>query len=303
MSPPPLVTVIVPSFNQGRFLRAALDSILQQDYRPLEVWVIDGKSTDDSVMILEDYARQHPEVRWLSEPDGGPADAVNKGLQRAAGTYVAIQNSDDLFRPGALRTAIATYLAHPRASFVYGDVERIDERGEPIRGRRFPEFTWEAFFALSCTLAQSSIVFRRDYARQLGGWNRRYYTCDLDFWLRLAFKGTPIHIPQVLSAWRHHAGQRTRPDQYGRIWAAYWQMIEDCPELRAASPRLRGLARASCHLLALRFHPPGHRWTVLGHALRGLALHPGAVRYYPVREYFRHLLRRVGARVPGRSSP
>ena len=106
MSAAPLLSVIVPSYNQGQYLGATLDSIFAQDYRPLEVLVVDGASSDNSVDLLRDYAGRHPELRWWSEPDSGVVEAVNKGLDRARGEFAAIQSSDDIYHPGALREAV-----------------------------------------------------------------------------------------------------------------------------------------------------------------------------------------------------
>src|SRR5713226_9368149 len=100
--PGTFVSIIVPSYNQGRFIRQTLDSILAQDYRPLEVLVLDGKSSDDTVEILREYEDVFHGLRWWSESDDGVADAVNKGLTRATGTYAGIQSSDDIYLPGAI---------------------------------------------------------------------------------------------------------------------------------------------------------------------------------------------------------
>src|SRR4051812_41118582 len=96
----PLVSVIIPSYNQGRFIRETIDSVLSQDYRPIEVLVFDGASKDETVSVLKSY--DAPELQWWSEPDRGVVDAVNKGLARARGDIVAIQSSDDVYVPGAI---------------------------------------------------------------------------------------------------------------------------------------------------------------------------------------------------------
>lgn len=285
----PMVSVVVPSFRMAHFLPQMLASTLGQDHRPLEIIVADGGSDDGTVALLREQAASHPELHWLSEPDEGPADAVNKGLSMARGEFVVIQNADDVFRPSALAAAIATLQAHPQSSFVYGDIEIIDEAGNVRSTRRFPDFSWEAFFGLSCTVAQSSILFRRELALAIGGWNGNYYGCDLDFWMRLAFRGEPVHIPQVLSAWRRYEGQRTNEAQYARIWEDYQRMVVESEDIRNTSPRIRRLAHASTHLLALRYFPQDRRWAVRGHMLRGLAGHPSAWRYLPWQLFARKL--------------
>src|ERR1043166_2278014 len=90
----PLFSVIVPSYNQGRYLRQTLESILGQSYRPLEVIVVDGASKDETVEVLKSFAHA-PELRWISEKDRGPADAVNKGFAMASGELIGIQRSEE----------------------------------------------------------------------------------------------------------------------------------------------------------------------------------------------------------------
>ena len=92
-------TIVTPSYNQGRFIRQTIDSVLLQGYPDLDYWVIDGGSTDDTVKILKGYGKR---VNWLSEKDNGQADAINKGFARAKGEILAWLNSDDYKKSGYL---------------------------------------------------------------------------------------------------------------------------------------------------------------------------------------------------------
>lgn len=277
-------SIVVPSFNHAHFLPRTLDSILGQDYRPLEVIVADGGSDDGTVDILNAYAKRHPELTWLSEPDEGPADAVNKGLDRVIGDIVGIQSSDDVYYAGTFREVAAAFAADPTCGFVYGDVEGIDEHDNILYRRSLPDFSWEAFFGVSMSIPQSSIFFRRSVAEQTGGWNGRYYGCDLEYWLRLLFRTNAKHIPRPLSGWRSYPGQRTRPEHARKIWDGYWRMIDESPDIAAAPARIRRLARASKHIMALRFPPRRSRLTVWRHLLIGFVLHPAFWRYNPPRK-------------------
>lgn len=282
-------SVVVPSFNHAQFLTYTLDSIFDQDHAPFEVIVADGGSKDGTVELLTDYAARYPQLQWLSEPDEGPADAVNKGLARVTGDIVGIQSSDDIYYPGAFTEVAQAYARNPECGFIYGDVEGIDEQNRVIYRRSLPDFSWEAFFGISLSLPQSSIFFARTLADETGGWNARYYGCDLDYWLRLLFRTHAIHIRRPLSGWRSYPGQRTRPEHGKKIWDGYWAMIEDSPDIAAAPARIRRLARASKHLMALRFPPKLSRLTVWRHILIGAALHPGFWRYNPTRKLLRWL--------------
>lgn len=275
----PTISIVVPSFNQAQFLPRTLDSILGQNYRPIEVWIADGASKDGSVAILKDYARRYPEIHFLSEPDRGPADAVNKGLARVTGDIIGIQSSDDVYYPEAFNTVAETFARHPDVGFVCGDVEGIDEHDRVTYRNKVPVLSWEGVFARSLSIPQSSIFFRRSVSQEAGGWNGSYYGCDLDYWLRLLFRTRGLRIPAVLSAWRRYEGQRTRPDQYKRIWDDYWRMIDTSPDIAAAPPSVRRLARASKHLFVLRCPPSTSRWVIFRHLLLGALLHPGFWRY------------------------
>jgi glycosyltransferase involved in cell wall biosynthesis len=284
MSESPLVSILMPSFKAARFLRSALDSIFSQAYPNIEVVVADGGSTDGTVDILREYEARYPgRLRWLSERDEGPADAVNKALALARGEIGAVMSADDWYYPDAIGVVVKFLVSHPECGLAYGDVAGVDDKDTVLYTRRMPEFSWESMFGVSCALPQGSVFFRMQLARETGGWNGRYYGCDLDYWLRLALRTQARRIPRTLSAWRRYEGQRTTPAAYRRIWNDYWSMIEDSPDLAAASPRIQRLSRASKHLLILRVDNDFPPWTVMRHMFTGLLLHPTFWRYNPWR--------------------
>lgn len=277
-----LVSIIVPSYNQGRFIARTLDSILAQSHRPLEIVVVDGASTDNTLNVLQDYAARHPEIRWISEKDEGPADAVNKGLALARGKIAGIQSTDDYYYPWAVEEVVRVMHAHPDCGFVYGEIDCMDADDRMLGpGDPVPEFSWKAFFAIALCIPQSSIFFRTQLARDVGGWNGKYYGADLDLWLKLLLRTRAIKINRPLSIWRMYAGQRTRREYFARIWNDYWQMIADSEDLRRAPRSVRRLALASRHTLAFIINPSGSRWAVRWHALLALPRHPTFWRYLP----------------------
>ena len=119
----PLVSIVTPSFNQAAFLRRTIDSVLGQDYPHIEYIVIDGGSTDGSVEILRSYGER---VRWVSEPDRGQSDAINKGFARCRGTIRGYLNSDDVLWPGAVRTVVAHFADQRDWDLIYGNAYHID---------------------------------------------------------------------------------------------------------------------------------------------------------------------------------
>jgi len=281
------ISVVVPSFNHAEFLPDALDSIFQQNYRPLQVIVIDGGSKDGTVDILRDYAERYAELEWVSEPDSGPADAVNKGLARVSGDIVGIQSSDDLYHKDVFPDVIAAFVDNDDVGFVYGDVDGIDKAGTLLYRRKIPEFSWESFFGVSLAIPQSSIFFRAAIAQEVGGWNGDYYSCDIDYWMRILFRTRALHLRKSLSSWRRYPEQRTRPDVAAKLWGDYWSMIDNSPDVAAASLRVRRLAHASKYILAMRFPPTRSKFVVCGYLMIGFLLHPTFVRYNPWGIYMR----------------
>ena len=130
-SPWPQVSVVTPSFNQGQFIEDTILSVHKQDYPRLEHIVIDGGSEDNTVDVLRRYDDQY-NLHWVSEPDDGQSDAINKGWRRAQGDIIAYLNSDDRLEVGALRWVAETFLAQPGMAVVYGDRNMVN--GKTIRG-------------------------------------------------------------------------------------------------------------------------------------------------------------------------
>ena len=203
----PLVTIVTPSYNQGRFIRATIESVLKQDYPRIEYLIIDGGSTDETVSILREYPDR---LRWVSEPDHGQAHAINKGWRQARGSILAYLNSDDLYLPGAVAQAVAALDAHPAAAAVYGEGYHVDEEGRILE--RYPTEPFHADrLQETCFICQPTVFLRRDAVERVGylGESLRY-CMDYDLWIRLARAGKIlIHTPHYLASTRLHADTKT----------------------------------------------------------------------------------------------
>ncbi len=293
MSQRPLVSIIVPSYNQGRFIRRTLESIFKQDYRPIEVLVIDGASTDETVAILKEYSR-YPELHWVSEPDRGVVDAVNKGLARATGQIGAIQSSDDFYLPGAIMAAVAALLADPRLAFVFGDIKTIDADGKELHRTHLGPFSPLAVFALDVWIPQPSTFFRLDIAKEMGGWRESVpYAADTDLWLRMALKHPAQKIDVLMAERSIHEAQRDK--QGKRIAYDYGQCIDTLPGLSDAPAGVRRAAQASKYLVQLRYDPNVGEWTRVGRYWRAAFAWPrlfwrhSPYQYFPYGPYCRAL--------------
>lgn len=131
LEPTPLISIVVPSFNQSSFLQQTLDSILEQSYPRLELIVIDGGSTDDTLQILRDYDAYLS--YWCSEPDGGHANALLKGFQKSSGEIMAWLNSDDMYFPWTLDVVASLFVQFPQVNWITGRGVLRNEKGVPTR--------------------------------------------------------------------------------------------------------------------------------------------------------------------------
>lgn len=285
----PLVSIVVPSFNQGRFIRATIDSILQQDYRPLEIVVVDGGSTDETVDVLKSYG-EVPELRWTSEPDRGVADAVNKGFQRARGDVIGIQSSDDWYLPGAVAAAVDALQSPERPGLVYADFNTVDAEGRLLFASDIGAFSLERFLSKQTWVPQPSAFFRAAVLPELHGWNADYFVCDTEFWLRLVFRYPAQKIAGVWAERRLHDEQRNRKAQ--KIVDSYWDMTRQSADLQQAAPDLRRAARCGALLTELRYNPGGSAWAESRLLWRAIAAYP------PIWPQVRHSPLLIPGRLP-----
>jgi GT2 family glycosyltransferase len=232
------ISVVTPSFNQARFVERTIASVLgQQGEFELEYLVVDGGSTDGTLDILR---RHEGRLSWISEPDRGQSDALNKGFRRTSGEVLAWLNSDDVYEPGALAAAAAA-LGPGGARWCFGDCKVIDEQDREIRSA---VTAWKAFLSRRYSfpwllgsgnfISQPAVFFRRDLLEEVGGPDERYHLAmDYDLWLRFARVAEPAYLPRPLAGFRWH-GESKSGGGYGRMaWEAF----------RVASRHGRGLER------------------------------------------------------------
>jgi glycosyltransferase involved in cell wall biosynthesis len=206
----PRISVVVPSFNQASFLPRTLDSILGQDYPGLELIVVDGGSTDGSPEVILRYADRL--AWWVSEPDHGQADAINKGFGRASGDILAWINSDDLVAPGALHAVAQYFAANPNVDVVYGDRIVIDDQDREL-GRWILPYHSRGILRWVDFVPQETLYWRRSIWERAGGRLDAglQFALDWDLILRLlALNAHFVHLPQVLGLFRAHPAQKTR---------------------------------------------------------------------------------------------
>lgn len=200
---PRVVSIVTPSFNQACFLEETIQSVLSQNYPHIEYMIVDGGSTDGSVEIIRRY--QDRLAWWVSEPDKGQTDAINKGFARANGDILAWINSDDTYLPGAIAEAAGFLDAHPEVGLVYGDANLIDGKGKVLG--RFParQTDYRRLRRGYVHIPQQTAFFRADLWRRVGPLDPSFYfAMDYDLWVRLAKISTLKYHPHLWANFRLH---------------------------------------------------------------------------------------------------
>jgi glycosyltransferase involved in cell wall biosynthesis len=204
----PKISIITPSFNQCLFLERTILSVLSQDYLNIEYIIIDGGSTDGSVDIIRRY--EHKLAYWVSEPDKGQVDAINKGFRFATGEWVGWQNSDDFFYPGAIRGMVDAANKYPQAELIMGDMMLVDVFGRPIRDIRYTKPTYNGLRAEGMLIANQSAFWKRDLHNLLGLLDDSYHcSFDYEWFLRVVKNAECVHIPEIWGALRLHGETKT----------------------------------------------------------------------------------------------
>ena len=202
----PSISVITPSYNQGRFVEETVQSVLSQDVPSLEYMVIDGGSTDETVGILKRYEGR---IRWVSEKDNGQADAINKGIRRTKGDIVGYLNSDDIYYPGALSAVLAFFEKHPEVDVVYGNADHIDLNGTVIEPYYTEDWDYDRFKEV-CFLCQPSVFFRRRLIKEAGLFDSSLRYCmDYEYWLRLGAVTPFARLNKKLAGSRMYGENKT----------------------------------------------------------------------------------------------
>lgn len=236
-SPRPLITVAVPSFNQGRFLNDALQSLFAQQI-PLEVYVADGGSVDNSIEILEQWDRSL--TGWRSYPDSGQAAAINECIARGKAPFVCWLNADDLLLPGGLSILWEVLQSRPEWPAVYG---RVWNTSTDLKKRSacWTQPFSERRMALRCIVSQPGTLIRRSAWEAVGGLKEDLrLAMDYDLWWRLFRRFGPLgYVSEFVAINRCHALTKTRTHRrhhydeaisvvrryYGRVplkWWLYW---------------------------------------------------------------------------------
>jgi glycosyltransferase involved in cell wall biosynthesis len=275
----PLVSIVVPAYNHGRYLAACIDSILCQTYGLIELIVLDDGSTDNTRAVLECYRDR---VRWETQSNSGQAATLNRGWLICKGDLLAYLSADDVLYPEAVANAVAVLQANPSTVVAYPDFDLIDAASRRLRRITAPEFdVHDLYFRLVCHPGPGAL-FRRSAWRAVGPWNPDLrQNPDLDFWMRMALQGDFRRIPTALAAFRVHPESQTfrRADaQRAEEPTVIVEQFLGRSDLPGWLRREEAHIRAAGHLASAQLHLHAGRWrTALGHTFAAWASSPRAV--------------------------
>lgn len=247
-----LVSIIVPAYNQARYLGLAVQSVLNQTYPELEVIIVDDGSTDDTAVVARGFSDAR--VRYVHQANRGLSGARNTGLRQARGEFLTFLDSDDLFLPDKLARLVAEFERYPEAGLAAGQAVPVDQHGQRIGkifDSRLPEDP--AQLVLGNPLHVGSVMLRRFWQERVGFFDEslRSYE-DWDMWLRLARVGCPMtSVAHPVSLYRFHTAQMTRDGR--QMTTANFAVLEKVfgdPHLPEHWQRLRPLAYSNAYLRA-----------------------------------------------------
>jgi len=248
-----LVSIVTPSYNQAKYLNQTMQSVLAQDYPRVEYIVIDGASTDGSVEIIKKY--QDKLAYWVSEKDGGQAEAINKGFAKATGEIIAWLNSDDYYLAGAVSSAVRIFQQNPEVVLVYGNMLAVDARGETFNTFAYSQLTLEDLLCFQI-IGQPAVFMRTSALRKAGGLDAHFhFMLDHHLWVKIARHGKILHQNEIWAAARYHAEAKNRA-QAAKFGAEAFRILEWAAGEESLAPAFRRVARrarASAHRVNARY--------------------------------------------------
>jgi hypothetical protein len=245
-TPWPRISIVTPSYQQGRYIEETIRSVLLQGYPNLQYWVMDGGSQDETVSILEIYA---PWLSgWVSEADKGQAHAINKGWQRSDGVWLGWLNSDDVLLPGSLKAEMEFAANHPQVGFLYGDLW-LTNADSSLRSKKiYFEFDLVDFVKNARWISQQGSLIRRDVFEPLD--EELHFCMDLDQWIKAALMCPMGYLHRPLACFRFHENSKTSSQSYkaGQDILTIYKKLYERTDLPEGLVRARKQAWASAHL-------------------------------------------------------
>ena len=200
----PKISIITPSYNQGKYIESTIKSVLAQDYPNFEHIIIDGGSTDNTIQVIKKY----PHLKWISEKDNGQSDAFNKGLKMSTGEIIGWINSDDFYKPNIFDSVVKAI--DENVDWIIGNICLLDEVAKTKQWIKSPEITLRSLQRNPHIVRQQGAFFKKSTLVRVHGLDPKLeLAMDYDLWLKLVKVSTPTMIDSDFAYFRLHAIQKT----------------------------------------------------------------------------------------------
>lgn len=214
----PLISIVTPSYNQGVFIEETILSVKNQDYPNFEHIIVDGGSTDNTLDILRKYEGTY-NMRWISEPDEGQADAVNKGFKMAKGEIIGWLNSDDVYFSVDVFSKVALeFLRQPTIDAIYANRVVIDELNNLVKLQYSRKFDYNKLLKSYYSLCQETVFLRREVIEKYQLNTNLYIVLDSEFWLRTGKHYNFKYVNEFFGGFREHTENKTVVEDYIPKW-------------------------------------------------------------------------------------
>jgi len=243
------VSIITPSYNQGEYLEETIQSVLNQTYKNIEYIIIDGGSKDQSVDVLR--RNQDRLSFWVSEPDKGQADAINKGLKKATGELVCWINSDDLLYPNFVKDRVRQFAENKSIDFIYGDVEQgVDLKERYLRKGAKSDFK-TMLLTLDVPIPQQSTMWRKSLMGKIGYLQPQWHVLlDREYFMRIALHANILYIPGAVGFFRNHDQSKSVAEwsKWAKELEIYYTELFRNKEIHSKYGNFKSIAMAAMYL-------------------------------------------------------
>lgn len=298
----PLVSIVTPTFNSGKYLEACIKSILNQDYPKIEHIIQDGLSSDNTKKILKKYqtSKYRNRIRIYSEPDNGQSDGLDKAIKNAKGDILLVLNADDCLLPNAASWAVDNFKKNPDVAVIYGDVYIINEEGEIIDLLKSYEYSLAELVCVELVPPAQAAFIRSDALKKVGfGADASLDTCpDFEMWVRIAQKFPMKHVFGVITKYRHHdqpqhdSGRKRTTQRFVEAKREVMDRVFNDPKTPQSIRKLRRRAYASLDMWAsFTAYDLGQSKQAFFYLLRSFIIAPSRYKFIKVLKEVRGFLR------------
>lgn len=269
----PRISIITTSYNQGQFLEETIRSVLLQDYPAIEYIIIDGGSTDNSQEIINKYKKK---LAWfISETDSGQADAINKGLKKATGEFVAWLNSDDIYTNNAISSAVDKLRSHPDCGMVFSNVLSIDSESSIFNTMLYGNWGIHELMQFNI-IGQPGVFMRKKAIEDVGFLNPKFhFLMDHHLWLKIALKYPIKHVDEFWAAARFHPAAKNiaHTAGFGKEAFQIYEWMGKQPDFLPLFQKNKKKIEAGAYLLKARYLLDNEdNWAAFKNYMKGVTL-------------------------------